>query len=317
MEQRNSSFSTTSPNLQIAWDSTSLGTLKECPRKYYYTMVLGYVPRAENVHLSFGQKYHAALETYDHERSAGKDHVAAMRAAVRRVLIDTRVELPGGGWKPWDLGDPNKNRHTLLRTVIWYLEEFGEDDSIKTIQLHNGKPAVELSFRFETDFHSLGGESFLICGHLDRVGEFGGQTYIIDRKTTKNTISEDFFKKFRPDNQMSVYDLAGTVAFGIRTAGIIIDGAQIAVTFSRFLRGFTDRSDEDRAETYADFGYWVGQAEIHARNNYWPKNDKSCDNYGGCPFRPVCSKSESSRDLWLRGKYVKRTWDPLVIRGDI
>ena len=33
--QKNSSFSTEIPNLQLAWDSTSLGLLKECPRKYY------------------------------------------------------------------------------------------------------------------------------------------------------------------------------------------------------------------------------------------------------------------------------------------
>ena len=58
----NSAFSKSLPGLQIAWDSTSLGTLKECPRKYQYSIMLGKQPREISVHLTFGLYYHAALE---------------------------------------------------------------------------------------------------------------------------------------------------------------------------------------------------------------------------------------------------------------
>ena len=116
--QGNSSFSKSVPNLQIAWDSTSLGLFKECPRKYYYTMVLGRVTHGDNVHLVFGAHYHKALEIYDHARSMGADHEEGQRAAVLYCLQATRVELPGGKWRPWDAGDPNKNRFTLTRGAL-------------------------------------------------------------------------------------------------------------------------------------------------------------------------------------------------------
>ena len=38
------------PGVQWAWDSTSLGTFKDCPRKYFYTLVMGYRARGESVH---------------------------------------------------------------------------------------------------------------------------------------------------------------------------------------------------------------------------------------------------------------------------
>jgi hypothetical protein len=55
--------------LQFAWDSTSLGYLKECPRKYFYTIVEGWRGKGQSVHLEFGGLYHKALEEYDKLRA--------------------------------------------------------------------------------------------------------------------------------------------------------------------------------------------------------------------------------------------------------
>lgn len=49
--------------VQYAWDSTSLGWLKECPRKYQYHMLEGWSGRGESIHLEFGILYHGALES--------------------------------------------------------------------------------------------------------------------------------------------------------------------------------------------------------------------------------------------------------------
>lgn len=312
----NTAFSAKTPNLQLAFDSTSLGALKECPRKYELVILEGHVARHENVHLAFGQLYHGALETYDHKRFAGSTHDEAVREAVRYCLVNTRVALPNGSWRPRDWGDSQKNRFTLVRTVVWYLEQF-KDDPARTVRLANDKPAVELSFRFETDYTSVAGETFLLCGHMDRVAEFEGSIYVLDRKTTKHTLYPEFFDGFSPDNQMSLYDIAIRVVYGQPSKGIIVDAAQVGVTFSRFLRGFVPRSDEQRAEWYADAGYWMGQAEVFAIKNYWPMNDKSCGNYGGCQFRGICGKSPLVRDKWLQANFTRRVWDPLAIRGDI
>jgi hypothetical protein len=318
----NGSFSEVVPFLQIAWDSTSLGLLKECPRKYQQSMayalegetIFGYSPRKESVHLVFGLLYHKACEIYDHSKTSGKDHEEALLDAVRYTMAATWNKETG---RPWMSDDKNKNRFTLVRTVVWYLDHF-KDDPIKTIVLANGKPAVELSFRFETDMiFESSNEKVMLCGHFDRMGELGEHTYIVDRKTTKNTISKSFFENFSPDNQFSLYPLGANIVYSVPIHGTIVDGAQVAATFSRFERGVVWRSKEQLEEWYADAKYWIGQAEKFALSGYWPMNDKSCGNYGGCPFRGICSKTPSERPRWLEAAYVRRVWDPLQVRGDI
>jgi hypothetical protein len=314
--QGNTSFSQKLPTLQIAWDSTSMGTFKECPYKYYLTMILGYQSRSESVHLTFGLLYHKALEHYDHGRARGMDHESATVFAVKYCMEATWDERRN---QPWRSDDPNKNRFTLVRTVVWYLEQFAED-SFETLILDNGKPAVELSFRFENGYESkLTNEHFMTCGHLDRLGKFEAdqKNYILDRKTTKNQVDTRFFAKFTPDNQFSTYMVGGKIALGAPVAGLIVDAAQIAVTFSRFERGIIPRSDESLEEWFADYGMYLGQAQIFASSGRWPQNDKSCNNYGGCQFRGVCSKGMSTRAEWLKGEFTRRVWDPLMVRGDI
>lgn len=313
LPQLNTSFSTIQPNLQLFFDSTSLGLLKECPRKYWFTIIQGWVPRSTSVHLSFGAWYHAALERYDHARCEGKDHDEALDAAVKYVLEDTWDRELG---RMWLSDEPTKTRWTLLRTVVWYLEYF-RHDTMQTLTLANGKPAVELSFRFETSFKSQSGEAFWLCGHLDRVAQLGDEIYIVDRKTTKGQLDERYFGGFTPDNQFSLYSLAGQVVLDLPIRGIVVDAAQIGVGFSRFERRIAPRSKEFLEEWYRETGTWLEVAERYAELGVWPGNEKSCGNYAGCPFRGVCSKSPQVRDEWLSAGFVKRIWDPRQVRGEV
>lgn len=311
--QNNGAFHPDKPMLQIYWDSTSLGTFKECPRKYLLTMIMGRAPRKESVHLTFGILYHSGLEKYDHERASGKSHEESVASAVRYTLDKAWNRKLG---RTWISDDPNKNLETLIRTIVWYLDQF-ENDPLKTVILANGKPAVELSFKFQTDHFTADGIPFMLCGHLDKIAELDDTAYVVDHKTTKNTIGEDFFSKFSPDNQFSLYAFAAKVAYGQPVKGIIVNGAQIAVNFSRFQRSPIIRTEDFLTEWYQDTGFFLKQAEACASASYWPGNDKACGNYGGCPFRPICSKPPSVRTQWLQSMFVERKWDPTVSRGDI
>lgn len=314
-------FSDIIPGLQTAFDSVSLGALKSCARYYQYSILEGWTPMSESAHLTFGLHYHKALEVYDHRRAEGQSYEDALDAAVEYCIKATIIRLPSGKWRPWQSDEPNKNRETLLRTVVWYLEEFKED-SATTIILANGKPAVELSFRFEVPVQ-IEGQSALLCGHLDRLVEFNGQKKVLDRKTTKYSLSEEWFARFNPDNQMSLYDLATEIVYGEQISGIIIDGAQVLVTLSRFRRGFTARHREEKQEWLQEACWYIKLAESFAKSGYWPKNDKACNLYmkadgtGGCPFRPICSSAPTMREKLLQASFVRRTWDPLEVRGDI
>lgn len=306
--------------IQFAWDSTSLGWLKTCPRLYQYSMIEGWRSTGPSVHLDFGQYYHHALELYDRHKAVGADHDTALYEAVKYCLETTWIydttKEDGEGYslgKPMDWGHNLKTRETLVRSVIWYLEEFGVNDAAQTVVLANGKPAVELSFRLELDFGPQS-QPYVISGHLDRVVSFNDGIYVMDRKTASTTIGSYYFDGYNPDNQMSLYTFASKVIYQTPVRGVIIDAAQIAVGFTRFSRGFTFRTEAQTEEWLENTRHWLRLAEQYATEGFWPMNDKSCHQYGGCTFRKVCSKSPEVRQKFLESDFVKRHWNPLEAR---
>jgi PD-(D/E)XK nuclease superfamily len=310
----NSSFSTKLPTLQLALDATSITIFKDCPRKYYYSMILGKVTREQNIHLEFGIFYHEGLEFYQRQKASGLDHRAAQIAMTRHILERTWVH-PG---KPWFTGDSYKNRLTLLRSLIWHTDQYKDEDFV-TIEL-NSKPALELSFSFQTDCQSIStGEFFSLCGHIDRIGSINGLVFGLDYKTTKYNVTEpNYFTFYSPDNQMSLYSFAGKIIYKVELQGMIVDAAQIQVNGTRFKRGFAHRTDSQINEWYKELTtHWISLIDHAAESNQYPMNDTACGRYGGCPYRSICSKGPEIREDWLNSAFKSRVWDPLQVRGDI
>ena len=360
----NGAFSKKIPGLQILWDSTSLGLLKTCPRKYFFSQVLGMTGRGENVHLIFGLVLHSSLEAYDHARAKGKTWREGVRAALTvaltnsgarvpavrgcahcsqpgdptasecEIVISTYESSPGGWswqckvcgevtpgegepptrWVAWQSRDKFKNRDNLVKAVVWYLGKFS-DDPTKTVILDNGKPAVELSFKIDTGLPSISGEHYVLAGHLDRLVEFGGSTFVQDRKTTKYTLDQDYFAKFSPDNQMSLYALAGKMAFGKNVSGVMVDAMQTLTHAVRYRRKLLSRTAGQLESWWRDFHIMLGHNEQYVKLGHWPQNDTACGNYGGCPYLKVCCMDEDSHWSVLNGEYQFRQWDPSVARG--
>lgn len=314
-------------NIQFAWDSTSLGLIKTCPRLYQYTMIDGWGHRGESIHLRFGIEYHHALEFYAHQRADGVKHEVAINNTIREVLLRT------DGW----VVDTNtktgryKNRDTLLSLVVDYLDHF-IDDPCETYIKSDGTPAVELSFRFELDFgpeatvnwgngpsDTIQSQPYLLCGHLDRVVTFNDHLFVMDHKTTTTTPGDYYFNQYTPDNQMTLYTIAGQMVLHSPIKGVMIRAAQILLEKPhRFITGFAYRTPEEIEEWLGDLRLHLSLAEQYATMGYWPMNDKSCGMYGGCKFREVCSKSPDVREMFLRADFTKleedEKWNPLRSR---
>ena len=289
--------------VQFAWSATTLNYFKACPRKYYYSVIQGLRHKKPSVNLQFGAWYHKGLEQYDKCRSAGLDHQQSMRAALRLVL-----QLSYG----WESDHTSKNRDTLVRSIVWYFLEF-ENDAMRTVQ-HADGPAVELSFRINVD------ADFMLVGHLDRVVHFMDGQFVQDRKTSGSTIGDYYFRQYDIDNQMSLYNWAGQIMLNSPIKGVVIDAAQIAVGFTRFQRGITYRSTEQLDEWLKHTKYWVRVAQEMSQRlpseglEAFPMNDKSCNDYGGCPFRDVCSKPARIRQVYLDAEFEPGDYSPLELR---
>jgi hypothetical protein len=203
-----------------------------------------------------------------------------------------------------------------VRTLVWYLDEKAQYDSLETLVLADGTAAVELSGQMEFGLASQDGEQFSLAWHMDRLASLHGTPYVVDIKTTSGALSPSYFAQYTPDNQMSLYSLASRVAYSVPAAGVIIDACQVGVTFSRFERGLVQRSETQLDEWMEATEHWIRQIEQAALEASWPQNDKACTGpYGDCPFRPVCSRAPSARTQWLESDYVRRRWDPAQARS--
>lgn len=312
-------------NIQYAWDSTSLGYLKTCPRLYYYQIIQGWQGKDESIHLRFGIEYHKALQDYDDAKTEGHTHDEATHFAVHELLVRTH------GWEVDTTEKPGdkKNRKSLVQAVVWYLEKY-RVDAAKTLILENGKPATELSFRFELDWglnqyglrdieQNPKGQPYLLCGHLDRVVSFNDELFDMDRKTTTLSLTNYYAQQFDVNNQMSLYTLASTVILNAPIKGVMIDACQVGPeggpNFQRFI---TYRTPAQIDEWVNDLHYWFTLAEQFAQANYWPMNDTACDKFGGCKFRQICSKDPRVREKFMSTNFVQlpldERWNPLKPR---
>lgn len=306
--------------VQFAFDSTSIELAQTCPRKYYYQMIRGVAPKGKSVHLLFGGIYADALQHFYLRRFEGASVEDAMRQTVRLALTASWDREAG---HPIAFNDTKKTRPNLIRTIVWYIEQFGEEteDGLQTYQLANGKPAVELSFAFEVT------DDIMFCGHLDRVVSMGDQLYVMDQKTSGGTVGTYYFNQYSPHNQMSLYSLAGKTILHSPIRGVIIDAAQIAVNFTRFERGITTRT-QDQLDEWLMSALETINTIRHQTERYrdmvtaneknperaFPMNPTACGNYGGCPFREVCSRSPKVRESFLKSDYTNHNWDPLEAR---
>lgn len=328
----NKSFSTSIPGLQTAWDSTSLGALKTCPRLYFYKIILGLQSRKMAEPLQFGIWLHEFLEYYDFAKCDGATHAEAVHDTIWHVLKETTELVPqtdplgnpafNEDGTPslhrvfWAPEDKRRTRYALVRALVWYFDKYPEDPA-KTVILANGKPAVELSFKFPLEMPRLDDvlHSYLLCGHIDRMVEFADMIYVMDHKTSGYNLSSKYFDQFTPSNQMSLYALAGKIIYHRPVEGVIINGIQLAVGFNRFSRGFAPRTAEQLDEFYEDTKVWIKQAESFATQAHWPMNEESCSKYGGCDFRHICSKSPVVRETFINADFHTRIWDPLTPRN--
>ena len=310
-------LSFTDTGFQYAWDSTSVGSFVTCPRKYYYSILQGWQSEHKSVHLVFGGHYASALEHFHKHRAAGIEFNDALREVVREVLVNTwdhEVTEAGdpiiGSGGPQDWLHNTKTRDTLVRSIVWYLEQY-KNDPMQTVILSDGRAAVEYSFSIDLS------DDYIYCGHIDRLVTYGedNDIYVQDQKTTGSTITPRFFSAFSPDYQMSGYTWAGQIIFNMPVKGLVVDAAQIAVGFTAFARQPVTRSARQLEEFRSEVLHYIGLAKSYHENGYYPMNRTACGNYGGCEFQRICSAVPGIRDNLLQGNFKKRArWDPLQRR---
>jgi hypothetical protein len=166
-------------------------------------------------------------------------------------------------------------------------------------------------------------------GHIDRVAHFGSEVFVCDYKTSKYQLTQDWIKGFDMSTQFEGYYTAAHIlasqpntVFPAPPAGVMVEGLQLGVNFTRFAR-FPLRYSTSTADRFlSDFESLIRiKAEPASRFNLYPRESEAeCNHYrrmdgtGGCEFLKVCTKPTSSWDRELQQNFVKNIWDPSEVR---
>lgn len=341
------SFLAEQPWVQTAWDASSLSVFLRCPRRYFYSIICGFRPWGESVDLKFGTLVHVGMEAY-HKNMRSLGHTEAQIIGLTAIMVKAwdkttqaakdlaemqgQVAPEGSYWKSHS---NNKNLWNALRAFIWHTEQFGLEPDFHTAVYEEEVltaagpqkvelPMVEFPFQYDLGFEFYD-HPIIFCGHLDRVVDTSAGRWIVDYKTTKNTISSHYFDGYQPSTQLPGYAVASKVVFHKPILGVVVDAFQIGVDFVRCGRGHILTGEEKANEWLDGVVDWIGKALESAaiqhegaddlagfagkNAQHWKMNTESCFL---CPFKPVCASTPSIRGHVLQSAYNNEFWDPLA-----
>ena len=288
-------------------DSTILGTLDECPRKCQYCFQMGKRTRGEHRALDFGKAYHAGTAAWYKSGKNDEEMLKAFNAEYSIYAAD--AESQG------EDGEDSKEIRTYSKG-------------------HELLLARSRQFRDE-EWEWLGGEQQFVldlpgcplryAGFVDAFGREtkGERQYVVQEEKTSTS---PWIFCSNPNAQITGYVYAAKVLFkeDIRRAYLTMAGIYKPSVEGR-VRGKkkTDPLREVVNREIVDLNLWdleewrweVGEKcyELirYEALKWWPKRTRSCGNYGGCAFQPICQAPPNMREEFLDAGFEENFWSPL------
>lgn len=303
-----------SPHINRSIDNTALAQYMECPRKFYYGMVLNRRKGGlSKPALAYGTTWHTILET--HYKTGGD------AKAVRDAAITS--------WQPHDNPDDHRTLERALKAYVGYLNRWGShDDDSKGNGATVGfpsNPVVELATEIWWP-----GALHPYAGKIDRVFELQGLYYVEDHKTT-SALGSNYFYQFDPSNQMMGYAVLAQELTGLPIAGVRINAHGVLKTQDKFERKIVTYSQPRLAEWKLNYNKWIARLEAslgllndaqhldtpaefeEALLASFPHQFNACAaKYGMCQYAEVCTSPPHLRKRIIEFEYEEQAWDPMA-----
>ena len=284
-------------------DSTILGTLDECPRKAQYQFQMGMRTRGEHRALDFGRAYHAGVGTW-YKSGKGMDAMIQAFNAEYSFYVegsldaDKEVRTHGKGHELLQA------RARLFQNEEWEIQGDPEQKFVLDI------PDIPLRY----------------AGFIDAFGRetIGEKQYVIQEEKTSTS---PWLFCARPNAQIAGYVYAAQTLFqqDIRRAYLTMAGIYKSSVDGR-VKG-KKKEDQPREVVNReiidldpwDLKEWIDelrskQLGLMTYQNgwpWWPKRTRSCGNYGGCPYQPICIAPPNMREAFLESNFEQDFWSPL------
>jgi RecB family exonuclease len=290
-------------------DHTAIAAAKLCLRKYFYQVVLGFVPKTEVVYFAWGSAYHGFREILDKEYGYGAhtprpfDADKAQHAAVLAIQAGDKIWRERGVDQPADSKLSYMTRPRLLETFKSAYEHW-------TIERKRGNIivlAVEQPFVVELE------DGIRTSGRIDRLERWLGKIWVRDYKASgKNP--DWFSRSITPNDQATRYAYAAGLLAGEKVEGVVFE-QMYNNNHTKNKKHGPAITAHTASRTEYELEQWKRE-EIQVRGiidscrevDVWPQYEAACS---WCQFHSVCSRgqSEEAQMYQLKTNYIVRPWD--------
>lgn len=266
----------------LARDHSATRVAKDCYRKYFYSMVLGFREKTTPEFFAFGTAYHKFRELLESK---------PIPEAIEGGLALMPEDPPVGS--KYDF----LTKARLIKTMERALETWSAEKKLKKVEVI----AVEQDFAITTD------SGMIISGKIDQILRIGRQYWIRDFKTSSKT--DVYYQRgLEPNDQVTRYTWAVS-----KLISAPVMGAMFEVVFNNKKAGPTIKQFSTSRSPW-QFEQWLREQEelevLLARcreTDIWPMNENNCSY---CPFHIVCSQAtEQSIAAQLTNHFRVRHWD--------
>jgi hypothetical protein len=278
---------------------SAMDDFKKCPRRYFFSWVLGYKSSVGNPIFAFGRAYHKFRETLS-RKYLSKEYTDPNSPA---LFFLSHIEAE----KLWQKEKPPAPPTNDYKAKKWAFLDSGRlleackvAHAFWSKQMQSG---VIQDIEIETPFTAHIKDDEHTSGRWDAIIKWSGKLWLKDHKTS--TKDKSFFDRgLEPNDQASRYIYAAQQATNQRIEGVVFevmfhDASKKPTMFA----SMTSRT-ETQIKTWLDEqNYWL-DALAYARNNdMYPQNETACT---FCDFHIVCKgMNENMQTSILKGNLFK------------
>lgn len=273
-------------------DSTAAKLLKTCPRKYFYTIVLGFREKSTPFYFAFGGAYHKFREVLTQSKG---DLVLSLNAAGDYWSKGVKLtgEPPVGSKYDFLTG-----KRLLASCKDTYEHWKKERDQGRLIVLQS-----ELAFSV-----ALKDGVTLIGGRADEILRWGGKLWGRDFKTSSK-MGPFYERTLEPNDQFTRYTLAESLLCGEQVQGQLVEVLYNTKKEGPKLVTLTTTRTQAQLAQWEDEQIYINTQVLakYREDDIWPQHEINCP---FCPFRVICkAPNEASAMAQLKQGFEHKPWD--------
>lgn len=289
-------------------DHSSIIEAKGCFRRYFYKIVLGYIPEDKAPYFAWGSAYHKFREVLENTYGFGADLPKQFDEDKAKLAYLEGVQA---GLKVWDNSDPKVGTPFDFMTTARLLKSFVKAYEHWKLEKQQGRVIVLAT---EQIFNIQLPDGRFISGKADQIVKWNGKTWGRDFKTTSK--DENFYaRSIDPNNQFTLYTYAES-----QLSGTTVNGQLVEVLFNKkptksepngggpkIYTLTASRSPVQLQEWERDIQVFNRLIDLCRETDTWPMCEVSCS---FCPYHIVCTMpSETAKIVQLKNKFKLRPWD--------